>query len=119
MSVIMLLLVAVLAITYFSVTTGERTQSANVQLARNSLYAADAGVRTVEQAMANFAKAKLDSLALLWSGTGPLITTPGSFFPAGAQVATSTSPAFTASGTVTFSDSTWAGGWCRARASCG
>lgn len=107
-SLLVLMLSAIAAITYFSVATGERAQSSNVHVARASLYAADAGVRAVEQLLANRAKAKLDSLALLWSGSGPLITNPQTFFPAGATTATSTNPAFSASGTVTFSDSTLA-----------
>jgi Tfp pilus assembly protein PilX len=110
-SLLVLMLTAILAITYFTVTTGERAQSANVHVARNSLYAADAGVRTVEQALANYGKDKLDSLALYQSGTNPLISVSGRrvFFPAGAwpgSIITCTTPAFSASGTVTFVDST-------------
>jgi Tfp pilus assembly protein PilX len=110
-SLLVLMLTAILAITYFTVTTGERTQSANVHVARNSLYAADAGVRTIEQALANYGKAKLDSLANYQTGTNPLISVAGRrvFFPAGAwpgSIITCTNPAFNASGTVTFVDST-------------
>jgi Tfp pilus assembly protein PilX len=108
-SLLVLMLTAILAITYFTVTTGERTQSANVHVARNSLYAADAGVRTVEQALANYGKAKLDSLAAFQSGTNPLISVAGrlTFFPAGALPAlTCTNPAFSANGTVAFIDAT-------------
>jgi len=109
-SLLVLMLTAILAITYFTVTTGERAQSANVHVARNSLYAADAGVRTVEQAMANYGKTKLDSLANFQSGTTPLISVAGrrTFFPTGAwpgSIITCTTPAFSASGTVAFVDS--------------
>ena len=109
-SLLVLMLTAILAITYFTVTTGERAQSANVHVARNSLYAADAGVRTVEQALANYGKAKLDSLANFQSGTTPLISVAGrrTFFPTGAwpgSIVTCSNPAFSASGTVAFVDS--------------
>ena len=109
-AMLVLMLTAILAITYFTVTTGERTQSANVQVARSSLYAADAGVRTVEQAMANYGKATLDSLANLQSGTSPLISVAGrrTFFPTGpwpGSIITCANPAFSASGSVTFVDS--------------
>jgi len=110
-ALLVLMLTAILAITYFTVTTGERAQSANVHVARNSLYAADAGVRTVEQALANYGKAKLDSLANFQSGTNPLISVAGRrvFFPTGAwpgSIVSCTNPVFDASGTVTFLDST-------------
>ena len=144
-ALLVLMLTAILAITYFTVTTGERAQSANVHVARNSLYAADAGVRTVEQALANFGKAKLDSFANFQSGTNPLIPVAyrRSFFPAGVwpgATVTCTNPAFSASGSVTFVDSSLtdsaqaydfrftinstgvaptASGWSGARASCG
>ena len=110
-SLLVLMLTAVLAITYFTVTTGERAQSANVHVARSSLYAADAGVRTIEQAMANYGKAKLDSLAAFQSGTSPLISVAGrrTFFPTGpwpGSIKVCATPAFSASGSVTFVDST-------------
>jgi Tfp pilus assembly protein PilX len=105
-AVLVLLLTGVVVATYYATSVGERVQAANVHVARDALYAADAGVRTVEQLLANRAKVKLDSLALLQSGSGPVIPSPATFFPAGAIVATSTNPAFSASGTVTFSDST-------------
>jgi Tfp pilus assembly protein PilX len=106
-ALLVLMLTAILAITYFTVTTGERAQSANVHVARNSLYAADAGVRTVEQYLANYGKAKLDSLAAFQSGTNPLISATDrlTFFPPGAlPPVTCSNPAFNASGTVTFID---------------
>ncbi len=108
-ALLVLMLTAILAITYFSITTGERTQSSNVHVARASLYAADAGVRAVEQALANYGKAKLDSLALIQSGTNPLISVAGrlTFFPTGALPSINcTNPAFNANGTVTFVDAT-------------
>jgi Tfp pilus assembly protein PilX len=109
-ALLVLMLTAVLAITYFTVTTGERAQSANVHVARNSLYAADAGVRTIEQAMANYGKAKLDSLANFQTGTTPLISVAGrrTFFPLGpwpGSIKVCATPAFSASGSVTFVDS--------------
>jgi Tfp pilus assembly protein PilX len=105
-SVVVMMMIGIVAVTYFALSSGERALSSNVHVARGALYAADAGVRTVEQVLANRAKAKLDSLALVWSGVGPLIANPSTFFPAGATVASSTNPVFSASGTVSFSDST-------------
>ena len=108
-ALLVLMLTAILAITYFTVTTGERAQSANVHVARSSLYAADAGVRTVEQFLANYGKTKLDSLAAIQTGGAPLISVAlrPNFFPPGAlPPVTCTDPAFNASGTVTFLDAT-------------
>jgi Tfp pilus assembly protein PilX len=106
-AVLVLLLTGIIVATYYAVTTGERIQAANVQVARGSLYAADAGVRTMEQTLANMAEVKLDSLALLQSGsTNPLISAPATLFPAGAIVASATSPGFSSSGSLAFSDST-------------
>ena len=109
-ALLVLMLTAILAITYFTVTTGERTQSANVHVARNSLYAADAGVRAIEQSFANGGKFKLDSLTTYQSGTNPLIADPKVFFTSfinnGGGTVTSTNPPFSASGTVSFYDST-------------
>jgi Tfp pilus assembly protein PilX len=109
-AVLVLMLTAILAITYLTVTTGERTQSANVHVARNSLYAADAGVRAIEQAFANGGKTKLDSLTNYQAGSDTLIKNPSVFFTSfinsGGGARTSTNPPFTASGTVSFYDST-------------
>jgi type II secretory pathway pseudopilin PulG len=108
-SLLVLMLTAILAVTYLAVTTGERSQSSNVHVARSSLYAADAGVRTVEQWLANYAKAKLDSLAAYQSGTNPLIPSPNGFFPKGpfpGSTVTSGTPAFSATGSLAFYDTT-------------
>src|SRR6186997_1555803 len=74
-----LMLVAVLTLAFMATMRGERAQSSNVQVARGSLYAADAGVRASQQRLANFARAKLDSLAIVYAGSGSIIKTPGSF----------------------------------------
>jgi Tfp pilus assembly protein PilX len=109
-ALLVLMLTAIVAITYFTVTTGERTQSANVHVARSSLYAADAGVRAVEQSFANFGKIKLDSLTAYQSGVSPLIADPKVFFTSyinsGGSVVTCANPPFNASATVTFYDTT-------------
>ena len=44
-ALLFLLLTSVLVLTFMTTTTGERSQSSNVQTAKLSLYAADAGVR--------------------------------------------------------------------------
>ena len=110
-ALLVLMLTAILAITYFTVTTGERAQSANVHVARSSLYAADAGVRAVEQFLANYGKARLDSLSNFQTGTNPLIPVANraGFFPQGTwpgSIVACTNPNFNASATVSFLDAT-------------
>ncbi|HYM80302.1 MAG TPA: DUF4900 domain-containing protein [Candidatus Limnocylindria bacterium] len=100
-----LLLISVLAATFMSTVTGERSMSSNVHVAKGSLYSADAGVRAAQQHLANVGRARLDSLRALYTGTGPIIAQPNLFFPAGAIVASATSPAYSTSATITFSDS--------------
>ena len=59
--------------------------SSNVHIARGALFSADAGVRVTQQALANMAKAKLDSLVSVHGAeSGPIITNPQTVFPAGA-----------------------------------
>jgi hypothetical protein len=100
-----LMLVAVLTLAFMATMRGERAQSSNVQVARGSLYAADAGVRASQQRLANFARAKLDSLAIVYAGSGSIIKTPGSFFPAGDLVLDATQPKFHTVTTIAWADS--------------
>jgi Tfp pilus assembly protein PilX len=104
-AVMFLLLTAVLAGTFMVTATGERALSSNVRVAKGSLYAADAGVRVAQRMVADIAQTKLDSLVAIWPGSGPVITAPNSVFPAGSLNSTSTTPNFTASATVAFTDS--------------
>ncbi|HEY6194148.1 MAG TPA: DUF4900 domain-containing protein [Candidatus Eisenbacteria bacterium] len=112
-ALLFVLLSSVLVLALMLTTTGERTQSSNTQTARLSLYAADAGVRAQQQLLANFATAKLDSCFAAWQAAGsqpsqPIISNPAGLFPAGtlggANAATSTNPAFTASASLSFAD---------------
>ncbi|MEO5616179.1 MAG: DUF4900 domain-containing protein [Candidatus Eisenbacteria bacterium] len=105
-AMLVVLAVAVVAAGFILTASGERAISSNVQIARASLLAADAGVRVSQQVLANQAKAQLDSMTLNWSGSGPLITSPASLFPAGAQSFSSSNPKFSATATVVFADST-------------
>jgi hypothetical protein len=79
--------------------------SSNVHVAKASLYAADAGIRTAQQQLASFSTAKLESLSALYTGTGPVIAAPLTFFPGGSLVGSATNPKFTTSATIAFSDS--------------
>jgi Tfp pilus assembly protein PilX len=111
-ALLFVLLSSVLVMTIMLSTTGERSQSSNVQTAKLALYAADAGVRTQQQVLANLAKTKLDSCYAAWVAGGsqssqPIITTPSALFPAGtlgsAYMASSTNPQFGASASINFS----------------
>ena len=104
-AVLMVLLTSVLVVTFMSTTTGERSLSSNVQTAKVSLYAADAGVRTQQQVLANLAKMKLDSCVTNWPGAPTMvISNPANLFPSGTFSVSSTNPAFSASGTIAYSD---------------
>jgi Tfp pilus assembly protein PilX len=110
-ALLFVMLASVLVLTLMTTTTGERTQSSNTQTAKLALYAADAGVRSQQQLLANLAKAKIDSCLAGWQAAGsnpaqPIIGNPAQLFPAGtlgaAFAATSTNPAFSASASINF-----------------
>lgn len=103
-AVLVVLLASVLVVTFMSTTSGERSLSSNVQTAKSSLYAADAGVRTQQQVLANMAKAKLDSCVAGWPGSGLVITNAANLFPTGTFTVTSTNPPFSATGTIAYAD---------------
>lgn len=109
-ALLFVLLSSVLVLTFMTTTTGERSQSSNVQTAKIALYAADAGVRAQQQILANMAKDKLDSCLAGWSGAGAsgrIVTQPQLLFPAGtlgpSKSANSTNPPYAATANVTFS----------------
>jgi Tfp pilus assembly protein PilX len=112
-ALLFVLLSSVLVMTLMTTTTGERSQSSNAQTAKLALYAADAGVRTQQQVLANIAKAKLDSCLAAWTAAGAnpaaaIVGDPTVLFPAGVLggtgAATSTNPPFNASASVAFAD---------------
>jgi Tfp pilus assembly protein PilX len=111
-SLLFVLLASVLVMTIMVTTTGERTQSSNVQTGKLALYAADAGVRTQQQLLANFAKSKIDSCLVGWVAAGsvpsqPVISNPAALFPVGvlggSNVASSANPSFTANASISLS----------------
>ena len=111
-ALLFVLLTSVLVLTFMTTTTGERSQSSNVQTAKLALYAADAGVRTQQQILANLAQLKIDSCVTRWNnagGVGAIVTTPQSLFPpgvlGGSGAATATNPPFNASASIAFADS--------------
>lgn len=91
--------------TFMITTVGEKSLTSNVHVARNALFAADAGVRMSQQSLANMAQAKLDSLINFWPGNGPVIPNPQALFPAGDVVVNCSSPRFTSTARITFADS--------------
>ena len=92
--------------TFMLTTVGEKSLTSNVHVARNALFAADAGVRMSQQSLANMAQAKLDSLINFWpGGSAPVIPNPQGLFPAGDVVVTCASPRFTSLAQITFADS--------------
>ncbi len=103
-AVLVVLLASVLVVTFMTTTSGERSLSSNVLTAKTSLYAADAGVRTQQQVLANLAKVKLDSCVAGWPGSGLVITNAANLFPNGTFAVSSTNPPFAATGTISYSD---------------
>lgn len=104
-SVLVVLLSSIIVATFMTTSVGERTMSSNVQIAKASLYAADAGVRTEQQWLANMVKTKMDSCVTAWNGTDSLIIkNPGSLFPTGLFTISSSNPPFAASGTIAWAD---------------
>lgn len=103
--VLLLLLISVLVAAFVITVTGERAMSSNVHVAREALYAADAGVRLGEQQLANLGKTKLDSLVTIYSGTGSVIKKPSLIFPKGNLLNSSTNPTFSTAASITYVDS--------------
>ena len=108
-AVLVVLLSTVLVASFMATSSGERSISSNVQTAKASLYAADAGVRAQSQWIANLSTVKLDSCVTAWTAAGGgnqlVITNPQNLFPAGNFPAmTSTNPRFTASASVALQD---------------
>jgi Tfp pilus assembly protein PilX len=103
-AVLIVLLGSVLAFSFMATTVGERSLSSNVQVARGSLYSADAGVRAAQQELANLARVRVNDLALQYAGAGPMITRPDTLLPATLTL-TSASPRFNALMSVAFADS--------------
>lgn len=100
-AVLVVMLSSILVATFMATSVGERTLSSNVQIAKASLYAADAGVRTEQQVLANMAKFKADSAVAAWNGTSAqVITNPASLFPNGTFTVSSSDPPFVATGTI-------------------
>lgn len=102
---LLLLLIAVLVLSILTMVTGERSMSNNVHIGRETVYAADAGIRVAQQSLANTARTRLDSIITKYAGSGPVIAKPSLFFPTGLISNTSTSPKFNASTSVVFTDS--------------
>ena len=111
-ALLFILLSSVLVLTLMLTTVGERSQSSNVQTAKLALYAADAGVRTQQQLLANLAKVKMDSCKTAWIAAGsnpaqPIVTAPDQMFPVGVlgapNAAASSNPPFAANASIQFS----------------
>ena len=110
-ALLFVLLSSVLVLTFLTTTVGERSQSSNVQTAKLSLYAADAGVRVQQQVLANMAQVKLDSCLTAWTNAGAVgnvVKTPQNLFPNGtlgpSNSASSSNPPFSATANITFSN---------------
>lgn len=101
-ALLIVMLVAIVGATFMLTVSNERSMSSNVQVSRDALLAADAGVRVTQQVLANQAKTTLDNLVATHTGTGPIITSPSTLFPSLPQTITSTSPQFSATATIVF-----------------
>lgn len=107
-AVLVVLLSSVMVVTFMSTTVGERAVSSNVQTAKTSLYAADAGVRTQQQLLANYAGTQLANRITTWTNngaTGPVITQPDSLFNGAPMATNSSNPPFAATGSIRWLDS--------------
>jgi len=107
-AVLVVLLSSVMVVTFMSTTVGERAVSSNVQTAKTSLYAADAGVRAQQQLLANYAGTQLANRITAWTNagaTGPVIPQPDSLFNGGPMTTTSTNPAFSTTSSIRWLDS--------------
>ncbi len=108
-AVLVVLLSSVMVVTFMSTTIGERAVSSNVQTAKASLYAADAGVRTQQQQLANYAGTQLATKITQWTNggaTGPVIPQPDSLFNGAPLTVSSTNPPFNATGSIRWMNST-------------
>lgn len=101
-AMLMLVLLMVLSATFMLTAVGERNTSAGSHATRATTFAADAGVRSMQQMLTNMARARVDSLTNVWAGSGNILPNPDSLFAGGALTLTSTSPRFTTTATVAF-----------------
>ncbi len=101
-AMLMLVLAMVMTATFMLTVVGERTTSTGVHLSRRATFAADAGVRAMQQQLANSARGRLDTLTNAWTGTGNIITSPGTFFGTGPITMTCANPGFNATATVAY-----------------
>jgi Tfp pilus assembly protein PilX len=75
------LVISGMAMAIVAVSVTERGISQNERVAAQALYKADAAIEVAKQQMAVFSQAKMESLRSVWPGTGPIITSPTTFFP--------------------------------------
>ncbi|MGQ9604015.1 MAG: DUF4900 domain-containing protein [bacterium] len=86
-------------------TVTEKGITQNQRFATQALYNADAAIEVAKQQMAAFSKAKMETLRSNWSGIGPIITSPSTFFPADGLTYHSDELGFEVTTTFTFIDS--------------
>src|SRR5262245_15922668 len=107
-AVLFVLIGAIITGFFVATTVHETASTSNVHIAKGALYSADAGVRTMQQLLANRARTKLDSLIVVHQangGVGPVIGAPNSFFQSSPITLVSTNPKFSVSATVAWADS--------------
>ncbi len=74
-------MMAAVALAFFAMSGSESQMIVQQRIEHVALWKAESGVELSKRAMAEFAKAKLDSLESIWSGTGPIVQSPDTFFP--------------------------------------
>jgi Tfp pilus assembly protein PilX len=99
-ALLVLMLVSVVGLTMMTSTVGERQIASNVHTARGALVSADAGIRTMEQFLANRGRDSLNARIAMYAGVGPILQNPGTIFPNGAITSSSTNPPYATSATV-------------------
>lgn len=106
-TLLVLLALTALVSLYAMRTISEKNVTVNHRVANRALYAADSGTEAAKQQITAYAKTKLDSLTNVWAGNGAVIPNPTALFPVSGMTTTLTSnPAYNATTTVVFEDST-------------
>jgi len=104
-AVLVLSAVSVLATSFVLTSSMQKSTCTGSLSSVQALYYAQAGVEVGLQTVSNYARAKMDSLIAQWPGTGPIISSPQSFFPAGGLTTYVTQPCFGVRTIVSFADS--------------
>ena len=105
MALLVLSALSAVAAVFALTTVTEKSIAFNHTVSQRALFASDAGIEVAKQQMSEYAQTKLDSLASVWPGSGPIITDPEHFFPGNQLSYLGVDPDFTVMTTFAFKDS--------------